>query len=271
MSPDPSRELHQIDIDKIRPNAAQPRQEFDQEPLEELARSLKRQGVLQPVVVRDAGNGVYELIAGERRWRAAQIAGLMKMPAIVREIRDDQMLEYALIENIQREELNPIEAAEAFRTLIDDLDLTQQEVAQRVGKQRSSVANMLRLLTLPKVVQDLIRAGTISLGHAKVLASLPSPKLQAEIAGRIAKEALSVRQVEDLVKRLTDPPTQTKARPKAVDPNITAATEELQRAIGTKVNIVQGKKGGRIELHFFSDEEMQRVYQIVLDAARTSP
>ena len=260
----------QLDLDRIQPNLKQPRQSFDPETLEELARSMKRDGVLQPIIVRSAGDG-FELIAGERRWRAAQMAGLLKIPALVKEVEDDRRLEIALVENLQREDLNPLDSAEAFRTLIDDLGLTQQDVAARVGKQRATVANLLRLLTLPRVVRDKIRAGDLSTGHAKALASLGSAKLQIKLAERVARGELSVRQLEAIVKRAQVPPEATqvvKRDPR--DPNVKAAEKELQTALGTKVSIVQGKVGGRIELHFFSVEEMERVYQIVLKAAQSS-
>ena len=224
---------------------------------------------MQPVIVRSMGDGEYQLIAGERRWRAAQIAGVLKIPALVREVEDKRLLELALIENLQREDLSPIESASAFRTLIDDLGLTQQEVAQRVGKQRATVSNMLRLLDLPPAVKDKIQSGAVTTGHAKALASMSNPEMQVRIADRIAREGLSVREVEVLAKRMADPPGSTSERkPAPRDPNITAAEEALQRELGTKVSIVQGKKGGRIELHFFGLEEMERVYQLILSAAK---
>jgi ParB family chromosome partitioning protein len=274
--PEPARPspdgVQQIDLDRIRPNREQPRKDFDDGSLQELAQSLKNQGVIQPVVVRGLGDGQYELIVGERRWRSAQIAGLLKIPALVRDVSDDKLLELALIENIQREQLNPIEAARAFQSLIDDLGLSHEEIAERVGKQRSTVTNTLRLLNLPPAVQDKIRAGLVSLGHAKALAGLSSPKHQVQIAERIAREALSVRQVETLVGRIMGEAGAARVRkPGKRDPNVEAAEDSLQRALGTKVRIVQGAKGrGRLELHFFSDEELQRVYQLVLNAAKRS-
>jgi ParB family chromosome partitioning protein len=265
-----SRGLLQLDLDRILPNREQPRRGFDQESLEELASSIKREGILQPVIVRSVGDGQYQLIAGERRWRAAQIAGVLKIPALVREAEDRQVLELALIENLQREDLNPIESASAFRALIEDLGLTQQEVAQRVGKQRATVSNMLRLLDLPPGVKDKIQSGAVTTGHAKALASMNNPEMQVRIAERIAREGMSVREVEALAKRMVDHPGPTAERkPVPVDPNITAAEEALQRELGTKVSIVQGKKGGRIELHFFGPEEMERVYQLILNAAKS--
>jgi len=231
---------------------------------------MKRDGILQPVVVRPQGDDQYELIAGERRWRAAQIAGLLKIPAIVREVADDRLLEVALIENVQREELNPIEEARAYQALVRDLGLTQEEVARRVGKRRSTVANALRLLNLPEEIQDRVRSGAISAGHAKVLAAISSRELQLSLADRASGEGLSVRQIELLATRAGASRKTTAGRkPKDRDPNVVAAEESLQSALGTKVRIVQARKGGRLELHFFSDEELSRVYDLILRATKS--
>jgi len=264
-----SRGLLQLDLDRIRPNREQPRREFDQESLQELAASMAAEGVLQPVIVRPVGEGHYELIAGERRWRAAQIAGLLKVPALVREVDDTRVLEMALIENIQREDLNAIESASAFRTLIDDLGLTQQDLADRVGKQRATISNMLRLLDLPGSVKQKLRDGSVTTGHAKAILSLESPQLQIRLADRVAREGLSVREVEKLAKRMSQPAVAAKANPTPRDPNVVSAEESLQSALGTKVSITQGKKGGRIEVHFFSGEEMERVYQLLMKVAES--
>ncbi len=231
---------------------------------------MKAQGLLQPVIVRPAEGGTYELIAGERRWRASQIAGLLKIPALVRQANDDRILELALIENLQREELNPLEEANAFQTLINELGLTQQEVADRVGKQRATVTNALRLLNLPRAVQQMIQEGELTAGHAKALAALADSAAQIELAERIRKGGLSVRAVELLVRR---PERAGKRRGKpgggdSRDPNVVAAEERLQSALGTKVRIIQNRSGaGRLELHFYSGEELERVYQMVLGAA----
>jgi ParB family chromosome partitioning protein len=261
--------LH-LDLDRIRPNHDQPRREFDQTSLEELAASMKAEGVLQPIIVRPAGENEYELIAGERRWRAAQIAGLLKIPALVRDVEGSRRLELALIENLQREDLNPIEAASAFRTLIDDLEMTHHEVAERVGKQRATITNMLRLLDLPGAVKQKLRERTISPAHAKALAALPTPQLQVRLAERIANEGLSVRETDSLVKRMSrGTEASSRRKPRDRDPNVVAAEEKLQSALGTKVSITQGKRGGRIELHFYSREEMERVYDLLLASAQT--
>jgi ParB family chromosome partitioning protein len=265
-----ARVLELIDIDLIAPNRRQPRREFDEATLEELANSLKSKGVIQPIVVRPAEDGKFELVVGERRWRAAQRAGLLKIPAIVRDIADEHLLEIALIENVQREDLNPIDEALAYRMLIHDLGLTQQEVALRVGKHRATITNTLRLLSLSEPVQEMVRNGEITMGHAKALAALEGRENQEEAAKRIAKDGMSVRQAERVVAWFTSktPQEKTRAAPQR-DPNIVAAEENLQKGLGTKVRIIQGRKGGgRIELHFFSQEEMSRVYDLVLAATK---
>lgn len=268
-APTPRPAELRIEVSKIRPNRSQPRQSFDQDGIEELARSLKTSGLLQPVVVRPAENGSYELIAGERRWRAAQRAGIHQIPAVVRDVPDEKLLELALIENVQREELNAIEEAEAYRILADDLGLTQNEIAERVGKQRTTVANAIRLLNLPAKVQQLVRNRQISMGHARALLALEDEKIILELAERIAREGLSVREVEARAKR---PHTGSGPRagrpPKAPDPNVAAAEQALQRALGTRVKIVGSATAGRIELYYQGDEDLDRVYRIVLEGAK---
>jgi len=262
--------LQQIDIDRIWPNRSQPRADFNEEQLAELAESMKERGVLQPVIVRRQDDGGFELIAGERRWRAAQIAGLLRIPAVVRKATDDEMLELALIENLQREELNPIEAAGAYQSLLD-LGLSQEQVGQRVGKQRTTIANAVRLLNLPLEVQELVRKGSLSTGHARALLPLAQTRSQVEMAARIVRDGLSVRQVETIVKQAIrgKGPAAAPRRAEERDPNVVAAEEKLQQALSTKVRIVHtGKKGGRVEIAFYSDEELERVYQLLLDASR---
>lgn len=265
-----ARVLELIDIDLIVPNRRQPRRDFDEATLDELAASLKSKGVIQPIVVRPDSDGKFELVVGERRWRAAQRAGLLKIPAIVRDIAEDHLLEIALIENVQREDLNPIDEALAYRMLIQDLGLTQHEVATRVGKQRATITNTLRLLSLSEPVQEMVRNGEITMGHAKALAALEGRENQEEAAKRIARDGMSVRQAERIVAWFVDqkPPAKKAPAPRR-DPNVVAAEETLRKALGTKVRIIQGRKGGgRIELHFFSQEEMNRVYDLVLDATK---
>ncbi len=257
-----------LEVSKIRPNPQQPRQSFDEAGLDDLARSLRSQGVLQPVVVRPLSDGRFELIAGERRWRAAQRAGIHQIPAVVRDVPDEKLLELALIENLQREELNSIEEAEAYRILIDDLELTQNEVAERVGKQRTTVANALRLLNLPESVKNMVRGRHISMGHARALLALEDAKAIEALAARVVTEGLSVRQVESWAKR----PTSAKPRPgrptQPVDPNVAAAETTLQRILGTKVHIGGNGTVGRVEIHYHSADELDRVYQIIVHAGK---
>jgi len=261
-----------VDIDRIVPNQAQPRKDFDETELQELAQSVGRDGVLQPVVVRPIAGDHYELIAGERRWRAAQAAGLMRVPAVIMEVSDDRMLELALIENIQRAGLNPIEEANAYQTLMHDLGLTQNELAERVSKSRATIANFVRLLNLPIEVQHYVKTGDLNAGHAKALAGLTRSDLQVELAHEVARKNLNVRDTERLVAaaRKTGATRRPPKTLKAPDPNLVAAAEKLQSAIGTKVRIVQSgpKGGGRIELHAYSSEEMERLYELVLGAAK---
>ncbi|NIM00041.1 MAG: ParB/RepB/Spo0J family partition protein [Acidobacteria bacterium] len=263
--------LTRLDIDRIVPNQAQPRKDFDETELQELAHSVSRDGVLQPVVVRPIDGDHYELIAGERRWRAAQAAGLMRVPAVIMEVSDDRMLELALIENIQRADLNPIEEATAYQTLMHDLGLTQDELAERVSKSRATIANFVRLLNLPLEVQHYVKSGELNAGHAKALAGITRADLQLELAKEIVRRNLNVRDAERLVAAARKSGSAKPAArvAKAPDPNLIAAAEKLQTAVGTKVKIIQsGKKGGgRIELHAYSSEELDRLYNLVLGAA----
>ena len=225
-------------------------------------------------MVRPAGEGRFELVAGERRWRAAQLAGLLKIPALVREVPDDRLLEFALVENLQREELNAIEEAQAYETLSRDFKLTQQQIAERTGKQKTTIANAMRLLGLPGAVQEKVKSGKLSAGHARALLGLEQPLHQVETADRVIREGLSVRDTERLVGKLAKATPGKPGRPRttARDPNIVAAEESLQRELGTKVRIIQGKSGaGRIELHCFSEEELERVYELIIQAARRKP
>jgi len=257
-----------IEVSRIRPNRRQPRQDFDDAAIDDLARSLRVTGLLQPVIVRPVEGDQFELVAGERRWRAAQRAGIHRIPAVIRDVPDERLLELALIENVQREELNAIEEAEAYRILADDLGLTQQEIAERVGKQRTSVANALRLLNLPPRVQQMVRGKQISMGHARALLALEDAKIILELAERVAKEGLSVREVEARAKR----PTVADGRPgrpsKAIDPNVAAAEQTLQRALATKVRIVGSPTAGRIEIQYKGDEDLDRLYRILLQGAK---
>jgi ParB family chromosome partitioning protein len=258
-----SEELREIDINRILPNAQQPRKNFDDDGLNELADSIRAHGVIQPIVVQPLPDSFFQIIAGERRWRASQRAGLLRMPAVIREVGTESSLEIALIENLQREDLNPIEEAQAFEKLIVDLGLTQEEVANRVGKGRATITNTLRLLRLPPEVQVWIGENKLSTGHAKALLSLPEPGAILDAARKIIQGTLSVRQAEALVSRSLkgDPKKNSAENHKVVDPNVTAAIHALELALGTKVTIQENGGKGRIELHFFSFEEMSRLYE----------
>jgi len=216
--------------------------------------------VLQPVVVRPLPDGKYELIAGERRWRAAQKAGVHQIPAVVRDVPDERLLELALIENVQREALNAIEEAQAYRILVDDLGMTQNEVAERVGKQRASVANAIRLLLLPPKVQEMVRSGVLSMGHARALLALDQ---------RAVAQSLSVREVEAQAKPQATVAGVAVTRPtRKVDPNVAAAEQDLQKAIGSKVRIMGTATSGRVEIHYHGAEQLDRIYKLILDAAK---
>jgi len=251
----------EIDIDRVDPNPVQPRLQIDPKSLDELGASIRENGVLQPILVRPLG-GRFQLIAGERRLAAAQRAGLLKIPAVVRTVPDDKLLELALTENIQREQLNPIEEAQAYQSLIDTLGLTQEELAIRIGKERSTSANAVRLLKLPAAVKLLLAEGKLTPGHARALlaAALP-PGETSRLAELVVAQGWSVRETERWTKRKRDEPAQEKP----VDPNVGAATDRLRRALATKVEIRQGAKGsGTIRIHFFSEEDLMRVYGLLV-------
>jgi ParB family chromosome partitioning protein len=235
--------------------------------LEELAQSIRANGVVQPLLIRPKGSR-FELIAGERRWRAAQRAGLTKVPAVLRDVSDDKVLELALIENIQREDLNPIEEALAYRKLIETLGLTQETVAERVGRDRSYVTNYLRLLRLPEDIQQLVQVGRLSTGHARTLIALEDADVQRRLARRIIEQDLSVRATERLVRsRLDDRPTnKARAAAEPADANVRAAETKLRRQFGTQVRIVRtkGSTGGRIELEFYNPSDLDRLYSLLV-------
>ncbi|MFN0111191.1 MAG: ParB/RepB/Spo0J family partition protein [Blastocatellia bacterium] len=258
-------ELLEVDIDLIEPNPDQPRYHFNENKLEELAQSIKVNGLVQPILLRRVSNGRYQIVAGERRWRASQRAGLHKVNAVVRSIPDAKLLELALIENIQRQELNPIEEAQAYQRLIQNLGLTQDEVAQRVGKDRSSVANYLRLLKLPARIQRMLEEEQLSMGHARALLGLESEQDQLQLAEQIIAGKLSVRETEQAVKRATSTPTiRESSTANSNDANIRAAELKLKRYLGAPVKIQMGQNGGKIEIEFGSMSELDRVYSIIL-------
>jgi len=260
-SPAQDRSLD-VDIDLLRPNQFQPRTQMDDGRIEELAQSIRSNGVIQPIVVRKSESG-YEIVAGERRWRASQRAGLLKVPVVVRDIPDERLLAAALIENIQREDLNPIEEAHAYRRLSDEFGLTQEQIAESVGKDRSSVANYVRLLRLPPEVRDHVGGRTLSMGHARALLSLPDAESQLRAGREIVQKGLSVRDTEALVKRAVDPAPEKPDVPK--DVHTRAAEERLRFALGTRVRIARKGKGGRIEIDFSDENELHRIYEQLTD------
>ena len=252
----------QIEVERIVPNPRQPRETFDESELEDLSESIRRAGILQPILVRETEIG-FELVAGERRLRAARMAGLASVPAMVQQIDKGRSLEYALIENIQRQQLNPMEESRAFATLITEYNLTQDEVAQRVGRKRSSIANSLRLLKLPQRVQEMLRAGTLTAGHAKALLSLVDDEEILKAADAMLQGYVTVRGAEEMARASkSQPASERDTTP--VDPNVRDAEVRLQRALGTKVRIRQAASGkGRIEIEFFDGEELQRLFELL--------
>jgi len=252
----------EVDIDLLRPNRAQPRTAIDEGKIEELSRSIKSNGVIQPIVVRKAETG-YEIIAGERRWRASQRAGLLKVPVVVRDVADDRLLAVALIENIQREDLNPIEEAQAYRKLSDDYHLTQDQIAEAVGKDRSSIANFIRLLKLPREIREDLGAGALSMGHARALLGLTDENAQLRISREIVSRNLSVRETEAMVKR-GGAGAKAREEPQK-DVHTRAAEDKLRFALGTRVRITRRGKGGRIEIDFHNESELQRLYETLIE------
>lgn len=260
----PRQSVSLIELNRITPNRNQPRERFDPEELEDLAASIRTAGVLQPILVRALGDGRYELIAGERRLRAARQAGLDRIPALTQSADEEQSLELALIENIQRQQLNPIEEARAFSTLMNQHGLTQEAVAEKLGRKRSSIANTLRLLRLPAPVQEMMRENALTLGHAKALLSLGSDVEILAAAERIVAGDVTVRGAEAIARERTAPASVQPAVSEGQDPNVRDAELRLQRALGTKVRIKGAEKGkGRIEIEFYSTEELERLFELL--------
>ncbi|TME64698.1 MAG: ParB/RepB/Spo0J family partition protein [Chloroflexi bacterium] len=257
----------EIPLEQVRPNRHQPRSAFDPEGLSELAASISRHGVLQPIVVSQDGAG-YELVAGHRRVLAARLAGRTTIPAVIRDEIGDR-LELALIENLQRSDLNAIETARAYKLLMETYDLTQEQLAERLGKSRSSVANMLRTLSAPQALQDAVIEGKIAEGHLRALLPLPlSDALQA--LASVISRGLSVREAEALARKMVHPTRRGRTRPRlrGGDPDLTQVTTELRAALGTKVEILRGRRGGRIAIQFYSDEDFERLYEILVQAGK---
>lgn len=255
----------ELDIDRLVPNPRQPRTVIDDLKLEELTQSIRANGVIQPVVVRRAahktpsGSDQFEIIAGERRWRAAQRAGLLKVPVVVKDVPDDKLLEVALIENIQRENLNPIEEAQAYRRLADEHHLSQDQMASAVGKDRATIANYMRLLRLPAEIRNDVGGGSLSMGHARALLGLTDEAAQRRVAREAVSRGLSVRETEAMVRKESEP--KAVVEPVRLDANSRAAEEKMRITLGTRVRIIRKGKGGRIEIDFVNEDELQRIYE----------
>lgn len=255
-----------LPIAQIQPNRLQPRTEFDDSQLEELAASIRTQGLIQPLIVSPTGKGTYTIVAGERRWRAAQRAGLTVVPVVVRQVRDDrELLELALVENLQRSDLNPMEEAEAYRTLQENFQLSQEEIATRVGKARPAVANTLRLLKLPPEIQDFLRSGRLTAGQVRPLLTITDPERQQELAQRALREGLSARSMEELASGKRPGAKGGKSAKKSPEPHAAAAAERLTQKLQTRVEIDRRGKGGTIRIHFHSEEELIRLYERITE------
>ena len=252
-----------VDTDLLRPNPFQPRGQMDDARIDDLARSIRAHGVIQPIVVRPAQDGGYEIVAGERRWRASQRAGLLKVPVVVRDIPDNRLLAAALIENIQREDLNPIEEGQAYRRLGDDLGLTQDQIAEAVGKDRSSIANYVRLLRLPNEVRENLAAGALSMGHARAILGLADEAAQLRVSRDVVAKHLSVRETEALVARADQPAAKRVEQPK--DVHTRAAEDRLRFSLGTRARIVRKGRGGKIEIDFTNENELQRLFEYLTE------
>jgi ParB family chromosome partitioning protein len=272
-----NEQLREIDIDLIEPNKEQPRTRFDDEKLGELTQSIKENGIIQPIILRRNKNNKFEIVAGERRWRAAQKAGFKKIPAVIREVSDEKLLELALIENIQRHELNSMEEARAYQKLIKTLGLTQEMVANRVGKDRVLIANYLRMLRLPEDIQKLVEEEKITVGHARALLGVDDHTAQRRVARSIMEMSLSVRETERMIKRVAAGESVEKTiskerKSKDIDANVRAAEEKLRRRFGTKVKIAPDGRGtgGKIELEYYSDADLDRIFQLLMLTEKAS-
>lgn len=252
--------VNDVDIDEIMPNENQPRKRFDDENIKDLAESIKEHGIIQPILVRKEGE-YYKIVAGERRWRAARIAGLKKVPVIIKDMTDKEMMEISLIENLQREDLNPIEEALAYKRLMDEFNLTQEQIALRVGKSRPVITNSLRLLNLDKKVIDFIIENKLSEGHGRILASIENKELQVEIAKKIIEDALNVRQTEKIIQNLKNNKNKN-IKKKKVDSYIKEIQDKLMNHLGTKVNISTKRKKGIIEIEYYSKEDLERILEL---------
>ncbi len=253
-----------VPITSVEPNPGQPRRDFDPTALAELSQSISRDGIIQPIVVRQTSKGRYQIIAGERRWRAATAAGLAEVPVILRTANDQKVLELAIVENIQREDLNPVELALAFQRMMTELDLTHEEIGEKTGKDRATIANTIRLLHLPPEIQGLIGSRKLTQGHARALLKLGGSDIQREVADRAIREGWSVRQIEEFTKPADKPKSKGKKAPVALDPNVKAAIAQLEQVLGTKVTIVEkGRDKGHIEIQYYSASDLERIYDLI--------
>ncbi|TQK53345.1 ParB family chromosome partitioning protein [Brevibacillus sp. AG162] len=255
-------QVKEVSINEIRPNPYQPRKEFEQSAIDELAQSIKEHGIIQPLIVRKSIKG-YELVAGERRLRAAKVAGLKEVPVVVKAYTDQQLMEIALIENLQRENLNPLEEAEAYDKLISHHDYTQEQLAQKIGKSRPHVANMLRLLQLPEKIRKMVSAAELSMGHSRALLGVTDKKVQQQLANDVVEKGLSVRQLEELVKQLNVSRETKKKKPAKNEPVLIEMEERLRSRFGTSVKIKKGSKRGKIEIDFYSQEDLERIIDML--------
>jgi ParB family chromosome partitioning protein len=272
ITPEPAADhrgtVREVPVTDIDPNPLQPRAQFDQAKIGELAESIRVNGIIQPLIVRRHGDR-FQLVAGERRLRAARLAGLAQVPVVIQDFADDQLLQLALIENIQREDLNPIETAQAFERLGNDLGLTHEEIAHRTGKDRTSITNLIRLLRLPDPIQLLLAERRLHMGHARAILGVPNEEKQLEIANRAAAHGQSVREVERIVRRLTEQLPSSEEKPeKTQDPNVKAAARQLEETLGTRVRIIEKtEQRGRIEIEYYSQEDLQRLYGLIAKEA----
>ncbi|MBQ7871943.1 MAG: ParB/RepB/Spo0J family partition protein [Oscillospiraceae bacterium] len=264
-APPGSEVITSLPLQKVEPNPNQPRRRFDEDELLTLSESIRDHGILQPLAVRAMGDGYYQIIAGERRWRAARLAGLTEVPVVVVEADDRAVMELAMVENLQRQDLNPMEEADGYRVLMEDYGMTQEQAAARVGKSRPAVANALRLLALPEEIRELLRQGTLTAGHARAVLSLPDAAAQKSAAQKIVALGLSVRQAEAMCKRLAaeKPVEEPKAAPITVD-YVAECEKHLTRHLGRKVKITNGKRKGKFELEFYGQDDLQRLYDALL-------
>ena len=261
-------DVQRLTINQISPNPNQPRRDFDPAALLELTQSVERDGIIQPIIVRRTGAGEYQIIAGERRWRAAKAAGLTEVPVIVRTADDQLVLELAIVENIQREDLNPIELAIAFHRMATELGLSHDQIGQKTGKERTTITNSVRLLQLPPEIQAMIASRQLSAGHARALLKFEDPHLQREVALRCVDQGWSVRQIEEYTRPKPDGKPKPKVEESPVDPNVKFALSELERTLGTKVKIVESRGGkGKIEIEYYSPDDLSRIYDIIVASA----